>query len=201
MSSDGVNSNRRNLLIATAGVGALGVVGASVPFIKMWLPSERAKAAGAPISIDISKLNAGQKIDALWRGKPVWVVRRTTEMLDGLDLHREDLKDPDSENPDQQPDYATNPTRSRTPEYLVVLGVCTHLGCSPKFVPELEPQSFDQEWNGGFFCPCHNSRFDLAGRVYNGVPAPTNLSIPPHFFEDENTIVIGLEGGEEGDAA
>ncbi len=192
MSSDGINTTRRNLLITTAGVGAIGVIGASVPFLSMWSPSERAKAAGAPIELDISKLEPGQKLNGKWRGKVVWVVRRTTEMLDALDNHRDSLLDPDSQNEEQQPKYAANSTRALNDEYMVLLGVCTHLGCAPKYVPEIEPQPFDSEWNGGFYCPCHNSRFDLAGRVYSGVPAPSNLPVPPHHFIDDSTILIGI---------
>jgi ubiquinol-cytochrome c reductase iron-sulfur subunit len=199
MSSEGVNNSRRRFLTGTVSVvGGIGVVGAAIPFIKMWQPSARARAAGANVEVVIDKLAAGQMLKAEWRGQPVWIVRRTPEMLDALPSLRENLRDPDSEIVDQQPEYARNQYRSVQPEVLVLLGVCTHLGCSPRFVPEVEPQPFDPDWKGGFFCPCHNSRFDLAGRVYQGVPAPVNLKVPPHSFLDEGRILIGV--GPEGAA-
>lgn len=194
MSSDGVNRGRRRFLTGTVVVvGGLGAVGAAVPFIKMWQPSARAKAAGAPVEVNISKLEPGQLLQAEWRGQPVWIVNRSKTMLDTLDDNRDRLRDPESENADQQPGYAQNQFRSVKPELLVLLGICTHLGCSPKFVPEMTPQPFDTDWNGGFFCPCHNSRFDLAGRVYAGVPAPSNLKVPPYTFLDNNRVLIGVD--------
>jgi ubiquinol-cytochrome c reductase iron-sulfur subunit len=193
MSSEGVNKGRRRFLTGTVSVvGGIGVVGAAIPFIKMWQPSARAKAAGANIEVLIDKLQPGQKMIAEWRGQPVWIVRRTTEMLATLSTLRERVRDPESDNTDMQPEYARNEHRSVKPEVLVVLAVCTHLGCSPKYVPEMQSQPFDPEWQGGFFCPCHSSRFDLAGRVFQSVPAPANLLVPPHTFIDDNRILIGV---------
>jgi len=194
MSSEAVNKSRRRFLTGTVSVvGAVGVAGVAIPFIEMWQPSERAKAAGADVEVTIDKLKPGERLSAEWRGKPIWIVRRTQEMLDTLDQVAGQLRDPASENADQQPDYARNPYRSVKPELLIMVGICTHLGCSPKFVPEMQPQPFDPEWKGGFVCPCHNSRFDLAGRVFQGVPAPSNLVVPPHTFLDENRILIGAD--------
>ncbi|REH38755.1 ubiquinol-cytochrome c reductase iron-sulfur subunit [Paraperlucidibaca baekdonensis] len=192
MSTDGVNVDRRRLLIgATAAVGAVGVAGVAVPFVKSWNPSAKAKAAGAPVFADISAIEPGQRAVFEWRGKPVWVVRRTPEMLKTLTTHDGKLADPASEVESQQPTYAQNATRSIKPEYLVLTGICTHLGCSPLFRPEIAAADLGSDWVGGFFCPCHGSRFDLAGRVYNGVPAPTNLVVPPYRYESDSVIVIG----------
>ena len=194
MSTDGVNVERRRLLIgATAAVGAVGVAGAAVPFVKSWNPSAKAKAAGAAVTADISQLEAGQRAVFEWRGKPVWVVRRTPEMLAGLKTLDADLVDPASEEVDQQPEYARNATRSIKPEILVLTGICTHLGCSPLFRPEVAAADLGADWKGGFFCPCHGSRFDLAGRVFSGVPAPLNLVVPPHMYVNDGVIVIGEE--------
>ncbi len=199
MSSDGTDNSRRRFLLTgtVAVVGGAGLVGAAVPFIKMWQPSARAEAAGAPVEADISKLQPGQKIQVEWRGKPVWIVRRTEEMLANLKDNGDQLRDPDSTE-EQQPEFAENYYRAREsrPEILVLVGLCTHLGCSPKFVPEITPQPYDENWQGGFFCPCHSSRFDLSGRVFAGVPAPTNLVVPQYSFLDENRIIIGV--GDEG---
>ena len=183
---------RRFLNATTALVGGAGAVVAAVPFIKSWQPSARAQVAGAPVTEDIGKLEVGQRLVVQWRGQPVWIIRRTPEMLAALPSQDPRLRDPKSENPEQQPDYARNPHRSIKPEIAVLVGTCTHLGCSPLFRPELVPQPFDNDWKGGFYCPCHNSRFDLAGRVYEGVPAPTNLKVPPYRFVDENRIEIGV---------
>ncbi|HEX6590982.1 MAG TPA: ubiquinol-cytochrome c reductase iron-sulfur subunit [Moraxellaceae bacterium] len=192
MSTDGVNVGRRRLLIgATAAVGAVGVGFVAVPFVKSWTPSAKAKAAGAPVTADISQLEPGQKVTIEWRGKPVWVVRRTPEMLEGLKKVEAELLDPNSENQDQQPSYARNATRSIKPEYLVLTGICTHLGCSPLFEPE--KAKIQPDWQGGFFCPCHGSKFDLAGRVYKGVPAPKNLEVPPHSYQAEKVLIIGVD--------
>ena len=196
MANQGVNPGRRRFLTATtAVVGGVGAVVAAVPFVSTLQPSARAKVAGAPVTEDISKLEVGQRIVLQWRGQPVWIIRRTPEQLAALPAQDARLRDPKSDNPEQQPDYAKNETRSIKPEILVLVGTCTHLGCSPTFRPELEPQPFDSEWKGGFYCPCHNSRFDLAGRVYQGVPAPTNLKVPPYRFLDDTRIEIGVDQG------
>lgn len=193
MANQDVNPGRRRFLTATtAVVGGAGAVVAAVPFIKSWQPSARAQVAGAPVTEDISKLEVGQRLIVQWRGQPVWIIRRTPDMLAALPAQDGRLRDPNSENPEQQPAYAQNPYRSIKPEIAVLVGTCTHLGCSPLFRPELTPQPFDAEWKGGFYCPCHNSRFDLAGRVYQGVPAPTNLKVPPYRFIDDNRIEIGV---------
>jgi ubiquinol-cytochrome c reductase iron-sulfur subunit len=195
MSGDEVDIRKRRFLTAAATVvGGVGAVYAAVPFLASWLPSERAKAAGAPVQADISKLEVGQMLRVQWRGKPVWVVKRTEEMLAALPGLEDGLRDPQSVDP-QQPEYAQNANRSIKPEILVAVGICTHLGCSPSFVPEALPQPYDAQWKGGFFCPCHGSRFDLAGRVYKGVPAPLNLEIPPHKYISDTLILIGDDRG------
>jgi ubiquinol-cytochrome c reductase iron-sulfur subunit len=165
----------------------------AVPFVASWNPSAKAKAAGAPVKADISKLEPGQQMIVEWRGKPVWVVRRTEEALANLEKLNGQLADPSSEKP-QQPAYIPGTSaRSLRPEIMVMVGICTHLGCSPTYRPEVAPDDMGPEWLGGFFCPCHGSRFDLSGRVYAGVPAPTNLVIPPHSYLDDNTLVIGVD--------
>ncbi|MEX2489063.1 MAG: ubiquinol-cytochrome c reductase iron-sulfur subunit [Pseudomonadales bacterium] len=197
MSEDGINKGRRNFLLgATSVVGAVGVVGAAVPFVASWNPSARALAAGAPIKVDVSKLKPGEMLGPIpaWRDKPIFVVYRTRDMLDTLDERTDRLADPDSEE-DQQPPYAKNSARSIKPEILILVGICTHLGCSPKFRPTIEPKEFDANWLSGFYCPCHGSAFDIAGRVYSGVPAPTNLVVPPHHYESDSVVVIGEEEG------
>ncbi len=193
---EGFNKERRYFLIgATAAVGAVGVVGAAVPFVASWSPSAKARALGAPITIDISKLRPGEMLGPTpaWRGQPIFVLYRDDSSISGLEQDNTDLADPLSENPEMQPDYAVNPTRSRRPEIGVYIGLCTHLGCSPKFFGEVQPEPFDANWQGGFFCPCHGSRFDLAGRVVKGVPAPDNLPVPPHSFQSDTVIVIGVD--------
>lgn len=196
MANQGVNPGRRRFLtVSTAVVGGAGVAAAAIPFVSTLQPSARAQVAGAPVTEDISKLEVGQRIVLQWRGQPVWIIRRTPEQLAALPGQDGRLRDPKSDNPEQQPAYAKNETRSIKPEVLVLVGTCTHLGCSPTFRPELEPQPFDADWKGGFYCPCHNSRFDLAGRVYQGVPAPTNLKVPPYRFIDDNRIEIGVDQG------
>ncbi|MFB9885736.1 ubiquinol-cytochrome c reductase iron-sulfur subunit [Balneatrix alpica] len=194
MSNDGVNKGRRRFLVAsTSVVGAVGAVGAAVPFVASWNPSAKAKAAGAPVKVDISKLEVGQQMIVEWRGKPVWVVKRSDEMIANLEKMNEVVADPFSEKP-QQPDYIPKEaTRSLKPDVAVMVGICTHLGCSPTYRPEVGPADLGSDWLGGFFCPCHGSRFDLSGRVYKGVPAPTNLVIPPHSYLDDNTIVVGVD--------
>jgi ubiquinol-cytochrome c reductase iron-sulfur subunit len=184
------SAKRRFLLSATTAVGAVGVIASAVPFAMSLWPSERAKAAGAPVEIDISKLEPGQKINAEWRGKVVWVINRTKPMLDSIPKLDARVADPKSEV-DHQPPYAKNEFRSIKPEIFVAVGICTHLGCSPTFRPEVAPADLGSDWLGGFFCPCHQSKFDLAGRVFKGVPAPTNLVVPPYKFLSDTHIVIG----------
>lgn len=194
MSSDGVNSGRRKFLTAaTSAVGAAGAVGIMTPFVGSWNPSAKAKAAGAPVKADISKLEPGQLINVEWRGKPVYVMHRTEEQLNSLSGLDSKLKDPESAIPDSQPAYIHGVYRSIRPEILVVIGLCTHLGCAPKFRPEVGVTEFTSDWQGGFFCPCHGSMFDLSGRVFAGVPASQNLIVPPYSFEDENVLVIGID--------
>ncbi|QSX78319.1 ubiquinol-cytochrome c reductase iron-sulfur subunit [Agrilutibacter solisilvae] len=192
-----VNQGRRRFLTATtAVVGAVGAGFAAVPFIKSWNPSARAKLAGAPVTADITGLQEGQRLIFEWRGQPIWIVKRSKAVLDALPTLDTRLRDPKSENADQQPAYIkqANPElRSFKPDISVLVGLCTHLGCSPEIKAEIRPEPFDPEWKGGYFCPCHKSRFDLAGRVFQGVPAPTNLVVPPHYFADDNTIVIGVD--------
>ena len=193
--SDVADPKRRRLLVRSAAVvGGLGGAALALPMLGSMSPSARAKAAGAPVQADISKLTAGQLLTVEWRGKPVWIVSRTDETLKRLDTETAKLSDPDSEA-EQQPVYAQNSVRSIKPEYLVVVGLCTHLGCSPSYRPEIAPPDLGDQWDGGFFCPCHGSKFDMAGRVYAGVPAPTNLEIPPYRFVDDQTIIVGEESG------
>ena len=194
MSSDGVNTGRRRFLIAaTSTVGAAGAVGIAIPFVGSWNPSARAKAAGAPVKADIGKLEPGQMVVVAWRGKPVYVVNRTQEMLANLPKLTDELKDPNSEI-SEQPDYIEGIDRSIRPNLLVIVGLCTHLGCAPKFRPEVGATDLGGDaWLGGFFCPCHGSKFDLSGRVYNGVPASTNLVVPPYSFENDNVLVVGVD--------
>ena len=187
-----VNESRRNLLIATSTVGAIGVGFAAVPFIKSWMPSERAKAAGGSVKTNISKLEVGQKLQVKWRGQPIFIVKRDTTLLETLPGLSDRLKDPDSEE-SMQPVFAKNLHRSQKEELLVMVGICTHLGCSPKVYSEIVPQAFDSEWKGGFFCPCHGSTFDISGRVFKGSPAGTNMVIPPYVFVDENNLIIGVD--------
>ncbi len=191
MAESTVDKGKRRFVIgATSAVGGIGVAAAASPFVISMFPSERAKAAGAPVEVDIGKLEPGQKIDVEWRGKVVWIISRTKAMLDGLPKLDAKLADPASNQP-QQPEYAKNPARSIKPGVLVAVGICTHLGCSPTYRPEVAPADLGPDWLGGFFCPCHQSKFDLAGRVYAGVPAPTNLVIPPHKYVGDTKIVIG----------
>ncbi len=194
MTGDHVDNRRRRLLtIATTGVGLAGAAGLAVPFAGSMLPSEKAKAAGAPVEVDISKIETGQQITVEWRGKPVWIIKRSPEVLDLLPSMDDRLADPDSDQ-DQQPEYARNPYRSIKNDILVLVGICTHLGCSPKYQPEIGAVSFDDDWKGGFLCACHGSKFDLAGRVYSGVPAPTNLVVPPYQYLSDDVLLIGEDG-------
>ncbi len=194
MSSEGVDLKKRRMLIAaTSVVGGVGTAAALVPFVSSMSPSAKAKAAGAPVEADISKLEPGQRLTVEWRGKPVWIVRRTKQVLDTLPTLDDRLRDPNSEVESQQPAYAKNKYRSRKEhqEYLVLIGICTHLGCSPKYRPEIAPADLGADWKGGFFCPCHGSRFDLAGRVFQGVPAPINLAVPEYKYLNDHLILIG----------
>jgi ubiquinol-cytochrome c reductase iron-sulfur subunit len=192
--NDAVNTGRRRFLTATtAVVGAVGAGFAAVPFIKSWNPSAKAKLAGAPVTADISALAEGQRLVLEWRGQPIWIVRRSQAILAALPTLDANLRDPESDNPDQQPAYIQGGLRSIKPEISVLVGLCTHLGCSPEMKAEIKPEPFDPEWKGGYFCPCHKSKFDMAGRVFQGVPAPTNLVVPPHYYENDTTIVIGLD--------
>ncbi|MCB1698288.1 MAG: ubiquinol-cytochrome c reductase iron-sulfur subunit [Pseudomonadales bacterium] len=194
MSSDGINSGRRKFLTAaTSVVGVAGAVGIAVPFVGSWNPSARAKAAGAPVKADISKLEPGQMVVVEWRGKPVYVVNRTDAQLEELPNLNGLLKDPDSLI-SEQPAYIKGIDRSIQPNLLVVVGLCTHLGCAPKFRPEVGAADLGgKDWQGGFFCPCHGSKFDLSGRVYSGVPASSNLVVPPYTFEGDDVLVIGVD--------
>jgi ubiquinol-cytochrome c reductase iron-sulfur subunit len=201
MSNDQVNVSRRRFLAAsTAAVGAAGAVGVLVPFVGSWQPSAKAKAAGASVKQDISKIQPGEMITVEWRGQPVYIVNRTQEAMDNIAKQNDAVRDPDS-NESNQPDYAKNLIRSHEQhaKYLILVGLCTHLGCAPKdrFQPKVDPAtgSLDENWLGGFFCPCHGSKFDLAGRVFKGVPAPTNLVVPPFRFESDSIVVIGEDGG------
>jgi len=198
MSEEAGYSRRHFLTVATGVTGAVGVVVAAAPFVASFRPSARAQALGAPVEIDISKLDQGAMMRVKWRGRPVWILRRTPAMLDRLrQLPAGELRDPNSRE-SQQPTYATNELRSIRPEILVVIGVCTHLGCAPieRFdVGAADLQTADRPWPGGFFCPCHGSKFDLAGRVFAGVPAPTNLPIPPYRFVGDDQILVGDDTG------
>jgi ubiquinol-cytochrome c reductase iron-sulfur subunit len=194
MSSDGVNTARRTFLtVATSAVGAAGVVGIATPFVGSWNPSARAKAAGAPVKADIGKLEPGQMTIVEWRGMPVYVMHRTASQLEALPGLNDQLKDPLSLI-SKQPDYIEGIDRAIRPEILVVVGLCTHLGCAPKFRPEVGATEFSgAEWMGGFFCPCHGSKFDLSGRVYASVPASANLEVPPYSYEGDSVLVIGVD--------
>ena len=189
MSDTPVDNSKRTWLIASGCAGAVGGVATAVPFVSTFQPSERAKAAGAAVEVDISALKPGEKLTVEWRGKPVWVVKRTKQTLDALAAHDDKLRDPASDEP-QQPDYAHNGYRSIKPEIFVAVGICTHLGCSPSYLPD----SFGEQVQGvtsGFFCPCHGSTYDMAGRVYKGVPAPLNLEVPPYKYISDSVVVIG----------
>ena len=195
ITSENVDKKKRRLLVTGASVvGGAGAVALAIPFVSSMSPSAKAKAAGAPVEADIGKLAPGQLVIVEWRGKPVWVVNRTEETLAALEGNRDRLSDPDSEVP-QQPEYAQNVNRSIKPKYLVMIGICTHLGCSPTYRPDLAPADLGSDWTGGFFCPCHGSKFDFSGRVYKGVPAPTNLEVPPYAYLTDTRLIIGEDGG------
>jgi ubiquinol-cytochrome c reductase iron-sulfur subunit len=186
---------RRILLAATAGAGGIGLVSAIIPFVESMEPSEAAKAAGAPVEVDVSRLAPGRVITVEWRGKPVWILHRTDAMLALLGKHDVMLADPRSTQ-DQQPPYAANATRSIRPPFFVAVGICTHLGCVPTFRPEPGAADIGADWPGGFYCPCHGSRFDLAGRVFKNVPAPLNLEVPPYRFVSDTRLLIGADSGK-----
>jgi ubiquinol-cytochrome c reductase iron-sulfur subunit len=194
MSDTPMDPAKRTWLIASSCVGAVGAGFAAVPFVRSFEPSERAKAAGAPVEVDIASLKPGEKMTVEWRGKPVWIVRRTPEEVAALPKNDAELADPQSKRkPDElTPPYARNEARSIKPEYLVVVGICTHLGCSPsdKFTPGPQP-SLPDDWPGGFLCPCHGSTFDMAGRVFKNKPAPDNLEVPPHMYLSDTRLLIG----------
>jgi len=190
MSEKKIDNTRRNLVIAAAGASAVAGVGVAVPFAWSWAPSERAKAAGAPVEADISDIAPGEMKIFEWRGKPVWILRRTKAMLEGLKKVDEKLSDPNSKD-SVQPDFAKNEDRSLKPDVLVLVGICTHLGCSPQEKPADDKGEMGSDWQGGFLCPCHGSKFDLAGRVYKGSPAPINLEVPPYTYLSDSTILIG----------
>ncbi|MBV2209057.1 MAG: ubiquinol-cytochrome c reductase iron-sulfur subunit [Thermomonas sp.] len=193
MANEEVNSGRRRFLTAsTTVVGAVGAGFAAVPFIKSWSPSARARFAGAPVTQDISSLEEGQQLVINWRGQPIFIAKRSKAMLDILPQMDALVADPKSDA-SVQPTYAKNENRSVKPEILVLIGVCTHLGCAPELHAEIKPQPFDPNWKGGYFCPCHKSRYDISGRVYKSQPAPLNLPVPPYFFQDDNTLVIGVD--------
>jgi len=193
MSNDGVNAGRRRFLVAaTSVVGAAGAVGAAVPFVGSWFPSAKAKAAGAPVKVNIGKIEPGQQMVAEWRGQPVFIVRRTEEALTNLGKLTDVVADPNSEA-SEQPTYVDPSVRSIKPEVLIVVGLCTHLGCAPSFRPEVAAPDLGADWLGGYFCPCHGSKYDMAGRVYKGQPAPLNLPVPPHSYETDTVVVIGVD--------
>lgn len=199
MSEEGINPRRRRLLVITTGLGLVGTAFAITPFVLSMLPSARAKAAGAPVEVDISKLEPGQLLTVEWRGKPVWILDRTPAMLKSLTEDTQLLADPNSTVASQQPLYAQNATRSIKPALLVLVGICTHLGCSPSQRLEAGPASgLGDNWPGGFFCPCHGSKFDLAGRVFKNVPAPINLEVPPYNYLSDTRIIIGVGRKEKG---
>ncbi len=184
-----VNTIRRRFLVAsTATLGTAGIIATSIPFLRSWNPNARARAAGAPVRVDVSKIERGAMISVGWRGRPVYILRRTPDQLSALNQLNDVLADPESLQSDQ-PEYASQPWRSSNPEYLIVIGLCTHLGCTPKL--RGTDLQISQQWIGGFFCPCHGSLFDFAGRVYKGVPAPYNLPIPPYFFTSPTVVIIG----------
>ena len=192
-----VDKSRRNLVVATSVVGGAAGVAAAVPFVASMLPSERAKAAGAPVEVDLSKIAPGELSVIEWRGKPVWVIKRTKEMLESLKAVTPKLTDPASKS-SEQPKYAENEYRAQKPEIMVMEGVCTHLGCSPQLKGVDAKAEMGGDWVGGFYCPCHGSKFDLAGRVFRGAPAPVNLKVPPYTFVSENTLVIGEDQEKKG---
>ncbi len=195
MQDNGIDKKRRHFLTAAATVvGGAGALATAIPFVSTLSPSAKTKAIGGPVEVDISKLKPGERMVEKWRGKPVWILRRSKESVADLSGMSDILRDPDSDV-EQQPEYAKNTYRSVKPEYLVVVGLCTHLGCSPNYLASNAAHDFGADWKGGFFCPCHGSKFDLAGRVFKGVPAPANLVVPKYQFTSETTILIGDDSG------
>ena len=192
-----VDKKRRNLVVATSVVGGVAGVAAALPFAASMLPSDRARAAGAPVEVDLSKLAPGEMAVIEWRGKPVWVIRRTKEMLESLKAVTAKLTDPASKS-SEQPKYAENEYRSQKPDVMVMEGVCTHLGCSPQLKGADAKAEMGGDWAGGFYCPCHGSKFDLAGRVFRGAPAPVNLKVPPYTFVSDTTLLIGEDQEKKG---
>lgn len=191
MDNKEINQGRRRFLtLATAGAGGVAAIGVAAPFLASWFPSEKAKAAGAPIEVDISKIEAGQLMTVEWQGKPIWVLNRTEAQQKSIPAQDGEMADPSSDV-DHQPEYCKNELRSIKDNIFVVIGICTHLGCSPTFRPDVAPADLGASWKGGFFCPCHGSKFDLAGRVFKGVPAPTNLIVPPYKYLTDATILVG----------
>ena len=192
MSADGVNNERRRFLLATtSAVGAVGVGLAAIPFLATWKPSAKAKAVGAPVEVNVSKLDYGQILKVQWRGQTIGILKRDETMIGDLTSLDDRLRDPASAE-SIQPEYTVNEARALRDEFLVVNMHCTHLGCVPQLIPQVGAQPFDDDWKGGFYCPCHKSKFDMAGRVYSGVPAPTNLTVPPYSFIDDQTVLIGV---------
>ncbi|MGV8917084.1 MAG: ubiquinol-cytochrome c reductase iron-sulfur subunit [Pseudomonas sp.] len=192
MSNDGTKARRRFLVVATTVVGAAGAAVAAVPFVGSWFPNAKAKAAGAPVKVNISKVEPGQQLIADWRGQPIFIVHRTPEMISNLGKLADQLADPESKA-SVQPPYVDPELRSIKPEILLIIGICTHLGCSPTFRPEVAPADLGKAWVGGYFCPCHGSHYDLAGRLYKSQPAPLNMPVPPHSYESNVLIVIGVD--------
>ena len=197
MNNEGVDQSKRQFLTsALTVVGAVGTGYLAVPFLSQMSPSLKTEAAGAPVEVDISKMETGQLLRVEWRGKPVWILNRTPEVINTLNKTNNKLRDPESVE-SIQPESSQNVLRSIKPEIFIAVGICTHLGCSPTFRPEIAPRDLGSDWNGGFFCPCHGSGFDLAGRVNLGVPAPTNLEVPPHRYATDTLVVIGEDATEE----
>jgi len=193
-SDDQVDQKKRRILIGTAAaMSGVGIAYVAAPFIMSMDPSAKAQAAGAPVEVDISKMQFGQLLTVKWRGKPVWILRRSEEMLANLKAMHDQLRDPESKETSQQPAYIKHYYRSIKPEYMVMIGICTHLGCSPTYRPEIAPADLGAQWKGGFFCPCHGSRYDLSGRVFTGVPAPFNLVVPPYRYVTDTRILIGVD--------
>ena len=188
------DTSRRRLVITTSVIGGAGLAATAVPFVASFSPSERARAQGAPVEFDVQAMQSDEVKTVEWRGQPVFVMRRSPETLNSLALHDDLLADPLSRR-SEQPDYAANPVRSPRPEFLVLVGICTHLGCVPSFRPESGALDLGTSWPGGFFCPCHGSKFDFAGRVFKNVPAPTNLTVPPFHFVSQSTLLIGAAPG------